>query len=834
MTTGAESPGQPSLLQRLTERAATIAAIGDAPGHTDRTDDESLLAGVAPLFDILRHPRSTAPLRLALHAPPGGGKSTALRWLAQSLTKLQDDQNAGKDAPRITTVEFNASSFAQPEEARRGLLAEIILATTGVATAGADAVRRTINDFGPYFGRSFVLALASQKLDSGAPIGAKEKAELASLESALDEFPAHAEPESLSLSVFQTRFAKALQRNLHGDTRLVVCIDDLDRCSTAVRNAVLETIRLQLRLPQVFVVVATSEQTPATHATSQNGHAVDPAFFHARCDMTADEAALLAFSERELRSRWPADTWTALADDTRALFARLALEFSAPAPLALKQFWNRGLLAVNAADPEANASFRAQIAAFLLREVLGKRHQFATLVDQHFGVEFLAALARAAQAHPTERPHFEISRANLALSPREKGIASDPPLWEVRLSGGKVDAWREVAARLATHPRAASLAQIARDADILDLLRLDAAKPLQREIESRPIGKLRQLEATIIAEAARRNAPTTDAAPDVEQIEVLDLAGLELTSLRPLRNFVNLVQLNAARTLITDLAGVGNLHRLTSLDVHETGISDIAPLRSLARLSALNIADTRVSNIAPLADAGELQELNASRTLVHDIAPIAGLQNLVNLALAGTRVNDATPLATFASLVSLDLHGTGIEDTIPLASLKNLLQLDLSDTSVEFVAPIARLHALQSLILSNTRVSDLSRLTTLKELQCLDVGDTQISDIAPLEEMAGLVALELANLPLQSCKPLSSLIDLRMLSLAGTKISDLAPIGKLRHLVTLDIRNVPAQDVEPLQGCLSLKRLIVSESQLDASTKAKLISRNPRLEIVEK
>ncbi len=149
-----------------------------------------------------------------------------------------------------------------------------------------------------------------------------------------------------------------------------------------------------------------------------------------------------------------------------------------------------------------------------------------------------------------------------------------------------------------------------------------------------------------------------------------------------------------------------------------------------------------------------------ARGYIRDLAPLAGFNALRRLHLAGCRgVSDLAPLAGLTALRELDLQGcTGVSDLTPLAGLTTLELLYFHGCSdVIDLAPLTRLTALRQLYLQGcTGVSDLTPLAGLTALWRLDLqGCTGVSVLVPL---AGLTALRWIDL--QGCTGASDLAPL--------------------------------------------------------------------------
>ncbi len=105
---------------------------------------------------------------------------------------------------------------------------------------------------------------------------------------------------------------------------------------------------------------------------------------------------------------------------------------------------------------------------------------------------------------------------------------------------------------------------------------------------------------------------------------------------------------------------------ITSLDLGGTQVSDLSPLADLSNLQKLDLASTRVSDLSPLAGLTKLNTLIVASTQVNDLSALAGLSILQTLELDNLELGDLTPLANLSNLRRLDLSGAQVADLSPL------------------------------------------------------------------------------------------------------------------------------------------------------------------------
>lgn len=141
-------------------------------------------------------------------------------------------------------------------------------------------------------------------------------------------------------------------------------------------------------------------------------------------------------------------------------------------------------------------------------------------------------------------------------------------------------------------------------------------------------------------------------------VEVLDLSGRNLRTIRVLSECTN----------------------LKYLDLRGNRISDLSPLEDLTELEWLCLWDNRVSDLSPLEDLPELTYLDLDSNTVTDIGALRGLTELEELWLNGNPVADFTPLYEMPQLTRLGLHNVGLTDDVlqSLSALEHLTELDVT------------------------------------------------------------------------------------------------------------------------------------------------------------
>jgi hypothetical protein len=258
------------------DAAATLA-------DKDRLNLEKRLAST---FDILRHKNTRCPLAVAVYGDWGTGKTSAMRWLETRLhewNKLDNPKRQGH--PRAYPVWFDPWRYHSKEEVWRGIIAEVILSLFRVNHLNHEnalpRMVQAVKKFGGFLGRSFIHAMANLEIEAGgkaklpgiAEGEVKFTAKGEMFRDIWEEYEKAAQPQKAHLNHFEdtlrtwvTDFlgpqAPSDKKATHvtrEPARLVLFIDDLDRCLPEVTLEVIEALKLYLNIDHLIFVVGLDE-----------------------------------------------------------------------------------------------------------------------------------------------------------------------------------------------------------------------------------------------------------------------------------------------------------------------------------------------------------------------------------------------------------------------------------------------------------------------------------------------------------------------------------------------------------------------------------------------
>lgn len=692
------------------------------------------------LMDSLKDPDLHTPFSVMVSGSWGTGKTSAMRWMAHELRKPQEDFE-------IDTCWFYPWKYQDREDVWKGLIAEVILATIhqeGDETIDGRKVVSAVKRFGGFLGAGFVRVLSSlggkAKLTTGKvelkkgeskveTPGAELELELSvqeAIKGFTEEYANHITPQKSHFNVFEEEVARWIRNNYSKKSRLVVFIDDLDRCMPDIALQVLEALKLYLNVEHIVFVVGVDREvidqivlkrycemfgTALDHKkTSQKASQYLDKMFQVEVDVQPSDHLVDRFRKDRLEShQW----WNRISEDNRKYFDEVLRKQSGLTPRSVIRTINAALTRVE--DPDDSESLTASIWQALIELVLRTTSGLSIHQQEAWrradGREFFILwrkniCQRRASGDlrtyltlnvPSNSSGRSVSKhvdssatSSLEQRLREFGM---PELAEDKFSSY----WN-----LTTVPLLGTLAAITIIAD---------GTPSWTSTED-VASELRGFVA------AHKGCPVADITDHyLAAVTTLNLSGTQMTdkSLEDISKFLTLDFLSLARTQITDdgLERISMLKALRWLSLSDTQVTDkgLDSLVSLRALTYLYLSNTNTS------DKG--------------LILISTLLNLNALNLSGTNITDAglMRLSTLDDLKTLSLSRTQVTDigVEHLSVLSNLEWLDVTHTYLtdESLKVFSRFKKLSRLDLIGTQITEEGREWLRKELPSLRIWFTQ-------------------------------------------------------------------------------------------------------------
>ncbi len=268
-------------LKKIAEKEPQFSIISDHPleDQSINLEDFNLNYHIGPIYDILRSPYTKPPMAIAIYGDWGTGKTTAMKWLDVMLRhwnyyKPKKGEFKGKKIT-VKPVWFYPWKYDNKEDVWRGLIAEIILESIKVEGADIGTITKATKQFGLFLGKSFLHALSAVSLEIPG-IKAKGSDIASAIRDIVDEFKKVDHPENAYLNEFESALQNWIKDTVKGDKRLVIFVDDLDRCMPEVALRVLEALKLYLNIDKLVFVVGVDreiiDKLVEHHYTEQGFH----------------------------------------------------------------------------------------------------------------------------------------------------------------------------------------------------------------------------------------------------------------------------------------------------------------------------------------------------------------------------------------------------------------------------------------------------------------------------------------------------------------------------------------------------------------------------------
>lgn len=199
------------------------------------------------------------PIALGISGPWGSGKSTVLRLIGVEIAS----RNKIDKGERILVVETDPWRYDPDVGAKATLILEVLNALTVelVSCGGvSDDIRVALKKLAKRVNWAKALKLAAKSSITLQLPGIDELTGLVNE----DDGDLNSEPASRNLDEFRNDFARLLGNDqLSQVRRVVVLVDDLDRCLPETIVETLETMRLFLSVPKMSFVIAADEDRVA-------------------------------------------------------------------------------------------------------------------------------------------------------------------------------------------------------------------------------------------------------------------------------------------------------------------------------------------------------------------------------------------------------------------------------------------------------------------------------------------------------------------------------------------------------------------------------------------
>jgi len=820
------------------------------PAEAFKADTFNFRYKLGPVFDILRHPVTKTPTAILISGDWGTGKTSAMRWLQGLLEKW--NQEEGRSNVKVRPVWFYPWKYDNKADVRRGLIAEVIINAIYIRnpedkkiTISGKKILTGLKLLGS-FGLNVVSDLVSaSEYEIPTIPGLKVSGE--ALKEIRKHFSEAAHPEAAFLNELEEAMKHWVKESLGKNQRMVIFIDDLDRCMPEIALQVLEALKLYLNIPNLVFILgvdrdvveklvvghysklglirdeekAKSEQdNTRRHQDEEKAKQYLSKMFQVEVELEPTEQQISDFftEQLEVLTYWNEEY---LSTYEQELFRDLVLNFASRNPREVKRLLNSALMTgVGAIMMKKDGiKFNQGLQLFFVRKILDERYTMASEAGSKRGIEFFVQWSKVVCEGKGKNKDFPYlidvpnDYCDQLVQAREDKSEGTLEYVSERMKR-KIELEKPSFAPpeyypLLQNPMFSGLFHLLADNDLGQLMQIPYP-PEVAEITD-VIGTSKDVD--IIREAVARELKK----------EIDDLTD---------DDYVKTKELNLSGLWIADISSLKYLPNLEKLFLGETQISNIRALKDLTNLKWLSLRQTQISDIGVLAGLTMLQDLNLFGTKVSDIGVLSGLTNLQVLSLAGTKVSDIGVLSSLTNLQELSISRTRVKDIHPIKELNKLQILYLHHTKISNISPLAGITSLQSFDLSGTQISDINILSGLTKLQKLSLADTKVNDIGVIAGLINLQMFDLRGTQVSDINVLMGIPNLQWLNLFNTNVGDISVLGELKNLQWLNLSGTNVSDINVLYSLTSLQELWLYDTKVSDEQVAELKKALPELKIV--
>lgn len=327
----------------------------------------------------------------------------------------------------------------------------------------------------------------------------------------------------------------------------------------------------------------------------------------------------------------------------------------------------------------------------------------------------------------------------------------------------------------------------------------------------------------------------------LNKLEVLDITGCPVSSLKPLLFVSALREIDASHTPMKEVSVIANLKKLETLNFANTLVDSLPGFGALQNLRTLELNHTPVHRIDSLASLGKLLHLNIANCMIDDFSPLNHLRSVQVLNLDSTNIQDLGVLDSLQSLKILQINGTKVKSLLPLAHLNNLkyIYCDYSGIHQQESEAFNAIQPHCQVIFNSEKLEKwwnglseawkkvfasyvpLKEPVTKEQLHQLlhqkkiDIAHNQnITSLNALSFMTQIETLNIASTPISDLSPLSNMSNLRVLIANHTHIRDLGPLKSLKNLKKVDVDYTTVSDLLPLMANSNLSLVYADHSKV--------------------
>ena len=322
------------------------------------------------------------------------------------------------------------------------------------------------------------------------------------------------------------------------------------------------------------------------------------------------------------------------------------------------------------------------------------------------------------------------------------------------------------------------------------------------------------------------------------KLGALNLRGTRVNDLSVLSNLEALQSLDVTGVPATDFTALTSLTQLKRLVVAHTRFSSFDILQS-PELLELNAAKTSVTDLSPLSRLSKIESLTIDSTTFTLMTPLASLKNLKVLSLNGTAITSLEPLNGLTQLERIYCDNTSVKQEMATAFVSKhpdvLIIFDSRDLRgwwSSLPAGWRDVFRRGAKIGTNPTKEDLAKVTNLDSINLSN--DISIQDLVPLSKLAKVRVLMAAKTSIDDLSPLQNASELKVLDVSHTRINDAAAFVRFSSLSELRADGTQLPRIDTLITMKSLKRLYLDQTPITNDQVKMFLQKSPGCLVVYK
>lgn len=790
--------------------------VSDNPLNGDRKSDRfNLDVRLRMLTDSLLDIHLPTPVSVLISGGWGTGKTTAMQHLQALLT-------SSTEVLDVKSCWFFPWKYQSQDDVWRGLISEVLLLRLSDEKIQSREALDLLLLYSNFLGSNFLdaafrkaaladlktaveQALPHLKRVGTAGIGAIQlilpKIKMNGVEVSVDANAVERLCDSYIFNYkrypkFLNEHERAFKTELESwlgpgkNKRLILFIDDLDRCLPDVALQVLESLKLYLNTPNLVFVVGVDkhivEKIVHKRYCDQLGHDfenVDTAamasryldkMFQVEVDIQPSDELVNSFRRILMSMPQIRAIWGEVSSQNKKYFQNVFDYQSGLTPRSVIRTLNTALIKLNPGYSTPNQITKelwVSCLEMVLRDYSGLTLDQREAMRHDSGRQFFREwrLLVNNNQHQQSRRNY-LTKGMLETLLDGASVPSESLMSNIELS---LTSNSELHNDIRDMYTPLLNARYSRYHELLLIEPLGTLAAVQFDEEQLDSKSIDNLFREVVA--SRVGIPLPDVTNDyLQSLEALDLSFSELAQLPSEPKLSSIRELRADFTQISDLAAISEWTSLSIVSLKNTKVSDLNALTPLNHLKQVYLKDCPVVSIDPLASLSELRVLDLSRTRVESIAVLKKLARLQQLSLERTEVTSLDDLVKCEKLLLLNISRLSVRDIKPLGELNRLEVLWMNGSKVNNLAALEGLRSLRELSVAGTRIAELRYLMDLHELEKIDVSRNEISSLVDLGRLRKLRSLDVSYTKVRDLSPLQHVSSLRHVCVTGCGVSESA------------------------------------------------------------